>query len=368
VKARRLPSAVNPARRGLVEAPNLVSLKGKRERRERPHPELSGSVGSWDLGGPLFLHAELPAQPCAGCCTLDGRQLCALLKEWSAALCGGNIAIHGRRQRCPQPKESTTASISPLLLDFGFRAALTYFAIRFRTPLNAILGWSQLILGGKMKQEDIHKGIQIIERSARAQNKLIEDLLEMSSMISGKVRLDLQQLDIVSLVDAAVESVRPTAETKGIILQETIDRGAGWISGDANRLQQVFWNLLSNAIKFTPAGGRINVVMQQSGSFIEIRINDSGLGISADFLPYVFDRFRQAETSLSRQHGGLGLGLALVKQLVELHGGTVRAESSELNKGASLMYNCRLPPLAIKRRKKRCLPGTIPSTEKIFHS
>ena len=218
-----------------------------------------------------------------------------------------------------------------------------------RTPLNAILGWSQLILGGKMKQEDIHKGIQIIERSARAQNKLIEDLLEMSSMICGKVRLDMQQLDIASLVDAAVESVRPTAETKGIILQETIDRGAGWISGDASRLQQVFWNLLSNAIKFTPAGGRINIVMQQSGSFLEIRIDDSGMGISADFLPYVFDRFRQAETSLSRQHGGLGLGLALVKQLVELHGGTVRAESSELNKGASFIV--RLPLAAASDRK-----------------
>ena len=218
-----------------------------------------------------------------------------------------------------------------------------------RTPLNAILGWSQLILGGKMNQEDIHKGIQVIESSARAQNKLIEDLLEMSSMISGKVRLDMQQLDIVSLVDAAVESVRPTAETKGIILQEAIDREAGWILGDANRLQQVFWNLLSNAIKFTPAGGRIDIVMKQSDSFFEIRINDSGLGISADFLPYVFDRFRQAETSLSRQHGGLGLGLALVKQLVELHGGTVRAESAEMNKGASFIV--QLPLAAASDRK-----------------
>lgn len=230
-----------------------------------------------------------------------------------------------------------------------------------RTPLNAILGWSQLILGGKMKQADIHKGIQVIERSARAQNKLIEDLLEMSRMISGKVRLDMQQLDIVSLVDAAVESVRPTAKTKGIILQETIDRGAGWISGDANRLQQVFWNLLSNAIKFTPTGGRIEIVMKQSGSFLEIRINDSGLGISADFLPYVFDRFRQAETSLARQHGGLGLGLALVKQLVELHGGTVRAESAEMNKGTSFIV--QLPLAAASDRKTQ---ETLSSRHNLF--
>ncbi|MBA4142034.1 MAG: response regulator [Nitrosospira sp.] len=222
-----------------------------------------------------------------------------------------------------------------------------------RTPLNAILGWSQLILGGKMGQEDIHKGMQIIERSARAQNKLIEDILEISSMIAGKVRLDMQQLDIASLVSATVQSVKPMAETKGIILQETIDRGAGWISGDVNRLQQVFWNLLSNAIKFTSPSGRIDIVMKQSGSFLEIRINDSGLGISADFLPYVFDRFRQAETSLSRQHGGLGLGLALVKQLVELHGGTVRAESAGLNKGASFIVQLSLAAASDEKTQEK---------------
>ncbi|SDA20232.1 His Kinase A (phospho-acceptor) domain-containing protein [Nitrosospira sp. Nsp18] len=221
---------------------------------------------------------------------------------------------------------------------------LAMISHELKTPLSVILGWSQLILGGKLKQDDIRKGMQAIERSARAQNKLIEDLLEMSSMISGKVRLDMQQLDIVSLVSATVESMRPTAETKRIILQETTDREAGWILGDANRMQQVFWNLLSNAIKFTPSGGRIEIGMKQSGSFFEIRIDDSGLGISADFLPYVFERFLQAETSLARQYKGLGLGLAIVKQLVELHGGMVGAESPGINKGASFIVQLPLLP------------------------
>jgi signal transduction histidine kinase len=214
---------------------------------------------------------------------------------------------------------------------------LAMISHELKTPLSVILGWSQLILGVKLEQDDIRKGMQAIERSARAQNKLIEDLLEMSSMISGKVRLDMQQLDIVSLVGATVESMRPTAAAKRIILHETTDREARWISGDANRMQQVFWNLLSNAIKFTPTGGRIEIGMKQSGSFIEIRIDDSGLGIQTDFLPHVFERFQQAETSLARQYDGLGLGLAIVKQLVELHGGVVRAESAGINKGASFI-------------------------------
>jgi signal transduction histidine kinase/ActR/RegA family two-component response regulator len=220
-----------------------------------------------------------------------------------------------------------------------FLATLSH---ELRTPLNAILGWSQLILSGNMKQEDIHQGLETIERNARAQNKLIEDLLEMSSIISGKVRLDMQRLDLANLVDAAIESVKPTAQAKGIVLQKTIDRRVSPVAGDSNRLQQIFWNLLSNAIKFTPKGGKIEIIVEQIGSYIEIGIHDSGLGISPDFMPYVFDRFRQADASLTRQYGGLGLGLAIVKQLVELHGGTVRAESAGAGKGASFIVNLPL--------------------------
>jgi len=220
-----------------------------------------------------------------------------------------------------------------------FLATLSH---ELRTPLNAILGWSQLILSGTMKKEDIHKGLETIERNARAQNKLIEDLLEMSSIISGKVRLDMQSLDAASLVDAAVESVMPTAQAKGIVLTKNIDSQAGPISGDSNRLQQIFWNLLSNSIKFTPRGGKVDVTVEQLGSLLEIRIDDSGLGISPEFMPFVFDRFRQGDASLTRQYGGLGLGLAIVKQLVELHGGTVRAESVGTGEGSSFIVNLPL--------------------------
>jgi signal transduction histidine kinase/ActR/RegA family two-component response regulator len=220
-----------------------------------------------------------------------------------------------------------------------FLATLSH---ELRTPLNAILGWSQLILSGNMKKEDIHKGLETIERNAHAQNKLIEDLLEMSSIISGKVRLDMHPLDAASLIDAAVESVKPTAQAKGIILTKTIDPQAGPVSGDSNRLQQIFWNLLSNSIKFTPRGGKVDVIIEQWGSFLEIRIDDSGMGISPEFMPFVFDRFRQGDASLTRQYGGLGLGLAIVKQLVELHGGTVRAESAGAGKGSSFIVNLPL--------------------------
>ena len=220
-----------------------------------------------------------------------------------------------------------------------FLATLSH---ELRTPLNAILGWSQLILSGSMKEDDVRRGLETIERNARSQNKLIEDLLEMSSIISGKVRLDMQQLDVTSLVDTAVESVRPTAQAKGVSLQKTIAPHVGTITGDPNRLQQVFWNLLSNSIKFTPKGGKITVLVGWSGPMLEIRINDSGLGISPEFIPYVFDRFRQGDASLTRQYGGLGLGLAIVKQLVELHGGTVRAESSGVGKGSSFIVNLPL--------------------------
>lgn len=220
-----------------------------------------------------------------------------------------------------------------------FLATLSH---ELRTPLNAILGWSQLILSGNMKNEDIHRGLETIERNARAQNKLIEDLLEMSSIISGKVRLDMQQLDVVSLIEAAIESVKPTAQAKGVALQKKIAPRINPIIGDPNRLQQIFWNLLSNSLKFTPKGGKIEVVVEQSSSFLEIRINDSGLGIAPEFMPYVFDRFRQGDASLTRQYGGLGLGLAIVKQLVELHGGAVRAESAGAAQGSSFVVHLPL--------------------------
>ena len=223
-----------------------------------------------------------------------------------------------------------------------FLATLSH---ELRTPLNAILGWSQLILHGTMSREDIHRGLETIERNARAQNKLIEDLLEMSSIISGKVRLDVQRLDVATIAEVAIESVTPAAEAKGIHLKKTIDTGAGLVSGDSNRLQQIIWNLLSNAVKFTPKGGTVEVIVERIASHLEVTVRDTGLGIKPEFLVYVFDRFRQADSSLTRNYGGLGLGLAIVKQLVGLHGGTVRAESAGEGKGASFIVCLPLAPV-----------------------
>ncbi|MEO8992617.1 MAG: ATP-binding protein, partial [Nitrosospira sp.] len=227
-----------------------------------------------------------------------------------------------------------------------FLATLSH---ELRTPLNAILGWSQLILQGTMGKEDIQRGLETIERNARAQNKLIEDLLEMSSIISGKVRLDMQRLDFASVAEAAVESLAPTAEAKGIRIQKIIDPASGWVSGDNDRLQQVIWNLLSNAIKFTPKGGTVEVIVEQAASHLHVVIKDSGMGIKPEFLAYVFDRFRQADSALNRNYGGLGLGLAIVKQLVGLHGGTVRVESDGEDKGSSFIVSLPLAPISERK-------------------
>jgi PAS domain S-box-containing protein len=227
-----------------------------------------------------------------------------------------------------------------------FLATLSH---ELRTPLNAILGWSQLILQGTMGKEDIQRGLETIERNARAQNKLIEDLLEMSSIISGKVRLDVQRLDFAGIAEAAVESIAPAAEAKGIRVLKTIDPAAGWVSGDNNRLQQVIWNLLSNAVKFTPKGGTVEVIVERMSSHLHVVVKDSGMGIKPEFLAYVFDRFRQADSTLTRNHGGLGLGLAIVKQLVGLHGGTVRAESDGEDKGSAFIISLPLAPISERK-------------------
>ena len=179
---------------------------------------------------------------------------------------------------------------------------------------------------------ELTEGLEAIERNARAQAQMIDDLLDMSGIISGKVRLDVQRLDLPALVAASIDTVRASAATKGVRLQVVIDPLDAFISGDPGRLQQVFWNLLNNAIKFTPREGRVQVLLERVDSHVEVSIIDTGEGISPEFLPYIFDRFQQADASTTRRYRGLGLGLAIVKQLVELHGGTVRAKSAGLEK------------------------------------
>ncbi|MBA3484196.1 MAG: PAS domain S-box protein [Pirellulales bacterium] len=228
------------------------------------------------------------------------------------------------------------------LMKDEFLATLSH---ELRTPLNAILGWSQLIAMGDMDDDELRQGLETIERNARAQTQLIEDLLDMSRIISGKVRLDVQRVDLAGVVDAAVDSVQPSADAKGIRLRKIVDPLAGPVSGDPMRMQQVVWNLLSNAVKFTPKNGTIDVLLERVNSHLEITVHDSGAGIKPEFLPWVFERFRQADSSTTRKHGGLGLGLSIVKQLVELHGGTVRAKSAGENQGATFIVALPLAPI-----------------------
>jgi CheY-like chemotaxis protein/two-component sensor histidine kinase len=183
-----------------------------------------------------------------------------------------------------------------------------------------------------------------VERNARAQNQLIDDLLDVSSIISGKLRLDVRSVALGAVIEAALETVRLSAEAKNVRLQVVLDPAAGPVKGDPDRLQQVVWNLFSNAIKFTPKGGRVDIHLRRINSHIEIAVRDTGIGISPEFLPYVFDRFRQQESTSTRAHGGLGLGLAIVRHLVELHGGTVHADSAGRDQGAT--FTITLPVMA----------------------
>jgi signal transduction histidine kinase/ActR/RegA family two-component response regulator len=214
-----------------------------------------------------------------------------------------------------------------------FLATLSH---ELRTPLNAILGWSKILRNNSKNADDLTKGLEAIERNARAQTQLIDDLLDMSRITSGKLRLDLQPIRPADVVTQAVDTVKTAADAKEIRLERVLDPSIEPISGDPVRLQQVVWNLLSNAIKFTPKGGRVRVTLENVNSHVEISVDDSGCGVSPEFLPHLFERFRQADPTTTRQHGGLGLGLSIVKTLVELHGGSVRAKSDGVGMGTTI--------------------------------
>jgi len=218
-----------------------------------------------------------------------------------------------------------------------FLATLSH---ELRTPLNAILGWSHLLTSGKANAATSQRALSVIRNNAMAQSQLIEDILDVSRIISGKLRLNVASVNLIEVIDAALDSVSPAAEAKGITIERDLE-DLDPIAGDRDRLQQVFWNLLSNAVKFTPRDGRVTVRVRRQDQDAVVAVEDNGIGISPDFLPYVFDRFRQADGSATRRHGGLGLGMAIVRYLVELHGGTVRAESEGENRGAT--FTAALP-------------------------
>ena len=210
-----------------------------------------------------------------------------------------------------------------------------------RTPLTAILGWSHMLRQGKLDKARAAHAVETIERNARAQAQLVEDILDVSRVITGKLRLDITTVDIAPVINAAIDSVQLAADSKNIQLSVTFDPAARHVSGDAGRLQQVVWNLLSNAVKFTPDGGRVEVRLERAGAHAQLTVSDDGCGFTPAFIPYVFDRFRQADGSSTRRHGGLGLGLAIVRHLVELHGGTVRADSP--GEGCGATFTVTLP-------------------------
>ena len=225
-----------------------------------------------------------------------------------------------------------------------FLATLSH---ELRTPLTSILGWASMIRNGEVEGPNATRAIETIERNARSQARLIDDLLDVSRIITGNLRLDLHPLNLAPIVDAALDALRPTADAKGIRLQTRFFPEECLVKGDPNRLRQVIWNLLSNAIKFTQRGGGVNIHLDCVEQTARLTVSDTGDGISAEFLPYVFDRFRQAEASISRKQGGLGLGLAVVRHLVELHGGRITAESEGLGKGSAFTVDL---PLAQERR------------------
>ena len=222
-----------------------------------------------------------------------------------------------------------------------FLATLSH---ELRTPLTSLLGWSSVLREARRDEKVLNQGLEAIDRNARVQAQLIDDLLDVSRIVSGKLNLDVRPLDITSVARAAINVVRPAADAKGILLEYWAEPGLGAICADSARLHQIIWNLLSNAVKFTPSGGRIHVRVERDGTDARVTVKDTGQGIDSEFLPRVFDRFRQADSSTTRSFGGLGLGLAIVRHLVELHGGTVSAQSDGVNKGAT--FSTTFPLLA----------------------
>ena len=247
-----------------------------------------------------------------------------------------------REEMLEAERSARIAAQRATIIKDEFLATLSH---ELRTPLSAILGWSQIFRRkGVPSPEEFQRGMEVIERNTRAQVQLIDDLLDLSRILAGRIRLDVQHLELADIAKAAISSIEPAADTKGVRLEVVLDPRGGPVRGDAARLQQVFWNLLSNAVKFTPKGGTVQVLLQRVNSHVELRVSDTGIGMPASFLPRMFDRFSQKDGSTARTHGGLGLGLAIAKQLMDLHGGTLQGSSPGEGKGSTFIARI---PLAI---------------------
>ncbi|MEH2009737.1 AAA family ATPase [Nostoc sp.] len=284
-------------------------------------------VEGWAVGGITLGFAQL--QQLSG---EDQAFILAIAQQCAQAIARAHLYEAERTAR--------SAAESANRIKDEFLAVLSH---ELRTPLNPILGWAKLMRSRKLDQATSDRALETIERNAKLQTQLIEDLLDVSRILQGKLNLNFEQINLVSVIVAAIETVRLSGEAKSIQIQTILESGVGPVLGDANRLQQVIWNILSNAIKFTPSGGQVKIKLEQVGPQLQICVTDTGKGIAPEFLPYVFDYFRQADGATTRKFGGLGLGLAIVHHLVELHGGTVQAESLGEGKGAT--FTVRLPCL-----------------------
>jgi PAS domain S-box-containing protein len=287
--------------------------------------------------GAIILGAAEASRP------LSGEDL-ALAEQLAraAAIAIDNARLYAEAQEANRAKDEFLAILSHEL----------------RTPLNAILGWARMLRMGPSDAQRHERGLVIVERNARAQARLIDDLLDVSRIITGKLTLDVRSVDLPAVVEAAIDAMRPAADAKGVRLHLSLDRLLPSCSGDPQRLQQVASNLISNAVKFTPAGGEVSVDLHRIGSQIELHVRDTGQGIAPDFLPYVFDRFRQADASTTKIHMGMGLGLSIVKSLVEMHGGTVRAQSGGPKAGATFIVT--LPMKSLSDDERYSLPPPMP--------
>jgi PAS domain S-box-containing protein len=272
-------------------------------------------------------------------------ELEARVQERTAALAEANVSLQteiverkkaqeGREQLLESERSARSHAERANRMKDEFLSTLSH---ELRTPMNAILGWSRVLKIQFKEPGDLRDGLTVIERNTRAQIQLIDDLLDMSRIISGKLKINVDPIDLATVIENALETVRPAADAKQIRISTALDTGVDPVLGDANRLQQVFWNLLSNAIKFSPTGSQVDVTLARFNAHVEVAVSDHGQGIKPEFLPNVFDRFRQADSSTTRQHGGLGLGLAIVKHVVELHGGTVRVSSPGEGAGATFV-------------------------------
>jgi signal transduction histidine kinase/ActR/RegA family two-component response regulator len=311
-------------------------------------------------GGVCTVHSRIiPAESYAGLIDQDARlRVIAQLQQKAASL---EAEVKERQQAeerlrlalVGEQMSRAEAETANRMKD-EFLATVSH---ELRTPLNAIIGWSHLLRGGSLDKATVARAMETIDRNAKAQAQLIEDILDVSRMITGKLRLNNEPVDIASVINAAIDSVQLAVDSKNLELGVTLDPTARHTLGDSSRLQQVVWNLLANAIKFTPSGGRIEIKVERAGRNLKLRVSDTGQGIDPGFIPFIFDRFRQADGTTTRQHGGLGLGLAIARHLVELHGGTIKAESAGAGKGSTFIIKLPLAPSPQRTRESRKATG-----------